>query len=74
MRSKVVGESENCLASLFSTARTSAPCVLLIEQVLVIAKIDWLDAEINDQLLHCRLTPWHLREQRTIQLILTHAW
>jgi SpoVK/Ycf46/Vps4 family AAA+-type ATPase len=33
IRSKIVGESEKIIASLFSQARSSAPCVLLIDQI-----------------------------------------
>jgi SpoVK/Ycf46/Vps4 family AAA+-type ATPase len=33
IRSKVVGESEKTIARIFSQARSSAPCVLLIDQI-----------------------------------------
>lgn len=33
LRSQVVGQSEQAISSLFKTARSAAPCILLIDQV-----------------------------------------
>eukprot|EP01134_Creolimax_fragrantissima_P004695 CFRG4695T1 len=56
IRTRIVGESEKALTRIFQHAREAAPCMLLLEQIDIIASTRQEDDQGSDRLLTTLLT------------------
>ncbi|KNC75915.1 hypothetical protein SARC_11568, partial [Sphaeroforma arctica JP610] len=56
LRTRVVGESEKALARIFESAREAAPCMLLFEQIDIVASARSPNDQGSDRLLTTLLT------------------